>query len=86
MKLKLFTVYDRVVDAHHVLFTAVNEGQAIRTLQNMRKNPQCPYNEAPHEFDLNEVGEFNDTTAELVPAHPRKVGSLKALEQSSAQA
>ena len=81
MKLKIFTVYDRVVDAHSVLFTSINEGTAVRFINMQRKSPHSNLNEYPHELDLYEVGEFSDHDGSVHPSPLRKIGSLKSLEQ-----
>jgi len=85
MKIKTFTIYDRVLDDHTTLFTAQNEGMAVRTVNQMRKNPNHPLNEYPEEMDLYEVGEFDTSTALLSPKLARKIGSLKSLEVQRAQ-
>lgn len=84
MKLKLFTVYDKQVDAHGVLFTAVSEGHAVRSVNAMRKNPQNPWNDSPADYELYEVGEFNDSTGQVEAVGSlRKVGSLQILGQNN---
>lgn len=80
MKIKCFTIYDRVLDDHTTLFTAQNEGMAVRQINSMRKNPGHPLNEYPEEMDLYEVGSFDSGSALLEPKVARKIGSLKSLE------
>lgn len=80
MKIKCFTIYDRVLDDHTTLFTAQNEGMAVRQVNSMRRNPNHPLNDYPDEMDLYEVGAFDSSTALLEPKLARKIGSLKSLE------
>lgn len=80
MKIKCFTIYDRVLDDHTTLFTAQNEGMAVRSVNKMRQNPNHPLNDYPEEMDLYEVGHFDTGTAILEPSLARKIGSLKSLE------
>ena len=82
MKLKLFTIYDRAVGTHSALLLAVNEATAGRQIYNMAKNPNSQFKEFGNDYELYEVGEFNDEDAVLDNKPKRKVGTIEQVLNS----
>lgn len=64
MKTQLFSIYDNVACVFNKPFTAINKGDAIRAFEQSIKEV-LP--ERLMEYDLFELGTYNDSTGIIIP-------------------
>lgn len=62
MKLQVFAVKDRALEAHMTPWFAQTTGQAIRMFSDEINNPQSPMNKHPDDYDLWHLGSWDDKT------------------------
>lgn len=71
--LKVFAILDRKAGFYNVPFFFPSTGQAIRAAMDMAADPNTILNRHPADFDLFELGEFDDQTARFelyaIPLH-----------------
>lgn len=70
MKLLMFAVHDRVVEAFSSPFTAQTEAEAKRMFLTAAQDPDSKLNKNPDDFSLYLLGSFNNSGGELVPLSP----------------
>lgn len=76
MILKIFTVYDQKAKAYLTPFFLPQDGMATRTFAECCNNPEHNFGKWPSDFTLFEIGEYNETTAELTPhGTPKSFGT-----------
>ncbi len=66
MILKMFTIYDRKSCIHQPPAYCHNAGHAMRVFMGLFRKAGTVYNEFPEDFQVFEVGTFDDQSAELV--------------------
>lgn len=66
MKLKLFAIHDSVAQQYAPPFVMPNDGTAVRTFVGLCTDPDSRISKNPSDFDLYELGVFDDETCELV--------------------
>lgn len=59
---KIFSIRDSKVGAYNLPFVAHTEGEAARMLQRAAKTPNHDVNMFPADYDLFELGSFDDAT------------------------
>jgi len=75
--MKIFTVRDNVVQAYLQPFFSVNEGSAIRSLQEVVNDPNHTFAKYPADYSLYFVGSFDDATGVITPEpEPHRLVSL----------
>jgi len=82
MKLRLFAIYDRKMNIYLTPFPARGEVDAIRNIQGSfasNEIKQTPIGTNPADFDLIEVGYFDDETGEIGKSMPIIVGNIKTI-------
>lgn len=67
---KLVAVYDKKTGLYDNPFTVRHPGEAIREWDIVRKNPETKFGKNPEDFDLFQIGEYDDTLGELIPNKP----------------
>lgn len=67
MVLKMYCLYDRKTEFHHPPLYAHNTGHALRVFGDMFANPQLPFGKHPEDYQVFEVGSFDDQTATVLP-------------------
>lgn len=73
MTLKVFAVRDRAIDAYGQPFFVPAVGLALRSFSDEVNRSGSPMNSHPDDYDLYEVGEWDDSTGTLFPITPRMV-------------
>ena len=63
----LFGVYDKKAEAFMSPFTFHTQGQAIRAFSDTVNDPATAMYRHPDDFDLYQIGLFNDNSGELAP-------------------
>lgn len=86
----VYSVYDEASSSYSEPFYALNDGVAVRMMQNSINNPQSLFYTHPHHFTLMKIGVFHEHTGELEPRMPVKsvmtileIRSLSGLSDSS---
>ncbi len=62
----LVALYDRATESHAPVMTVNTRGEAIRSFRDAIQDPQTPINKHPTDFELYQIGEYNDVTGELI--------------------
>lgn len=70
MKLLLFAVHDRVVEAFGSPFTAQTEAEAKRMFLTAAEDPETKLHKNPEDFSLYMIGTFNNSGGEITPVTP----------------
>lgn len=81
MKLKLFSLFDRVANIYGAPFVAVNAESALRSVVQESRNPDAgPLYSHPQDFVVVAVGSFNNESGELEDSGlPQWVGNVAVL-------
>lgn len=81
---KVFSIRDAKVAAYNLPFKCHTEGEAIRMLLRAAQTPQHEVNMFPQDFDLFELGTFDDNTGKYQNLEaPLHIGNAKLLMQSN---
>lgn len=70
MKVKLYSVRDIVSKCYKAPFTAVAQGEAIRSFITAVDNPQTQLHQFPDDFELHEIGIWDDETGVFETTDP----------------
>lgn len=74
--MKLYTIRDNKVEAYLPPFVAANPGTAMRMLVDDAKNPNSMLGKHPSDFELFEIGEWNDVMGMVNPLEGRSFGRV----------
>lgn len=75
----LYSVYDKKSQTYSQPFTEINDGTAIRVIQDtMEQNPNHPFTRHSEDFNLERVGRFNELSGDL---ETEPVGEVIQLSQ-----
>ena len=88
MKLRLFSIKDRLMGVFLTPFPARADVEAIRQVQASFADPamrQTPVVTSPQDYDLFYLGEFDDETGSLSSFTPVLLKNLRDLASSDAQ-
>lgn len=77
---KLYTVYDRKAATHAPPFTEVNDGTAIRAMQDVMKNTDHPFSCYPEDYELIRLANFDEITGEIITDTPIQVITMLKLQ------
>lgn len=83
MIIKLFAVFDSKAAMFGRIFSDQQEGSAMRNFSdavNDSSNQNNMWNKHPEDFSLFQVGEFDDSTGELIPCIPKSLITASALK------
>lgn len=75
MILKMFTIYDRKSALHHPPCYCHSVGHALRVFTDAFAVPDSVFHKHPGDFQVFEVGSFDDRTAKLEAVPPHLVAS-----------
>lgn len=73
MVTKLYTIYDRKGEMHYPPIHAHNTPDALRKLFEIFSRAETIFAKFPEDFQIFEVGEYDDSTANLNPCTPHMV-------------
>lgn len=68
----IVAVRDRQLDAFMRPFTAATIGQAVRAFSDEVNRQGSELNQHPEDYELYEIGQFDDDTGALLQPHPVK--------------
>lgn len=81
MKTNLYTIYDSKAKFYYVPFAQQNEAVLVRTVEQMRNDPNSTLCTNPEDFSVFFYGTFDDSNAqldiEIPPAHILNVHELQ---------
>lgn len=66
---KIFTVYDSKIEAYLTPFFMQHRGAAIRAFTDLVNDPKSNINKYPSDFTLFEMGEYDDSSAQITTSH-----------------
>lgn len=67
MKSKFFTVYDSKTEVYLQPFLMQTKGAAIRAFADTVNDQSSQFAKHPEDFTLFEIGEYDDSTANMIP-------------------
>ena len=67
----LVALYDRATEAYAPIMTVHTRGEAIRSFRQECQNKESPINRNPSDFELYVLGNYNETTGEIIPFSER---------------
>lgn len=67
MKLSIYSIFDRIVDAYSTPFFAMNDEVAKRTLREVVCDSTTMIHSNPDDFSLHLIGVFDDQDANIQP-------------------
>lgn len=62
----LIALYDRATEAHAPVMTVNTRAEAIRSFRQAVNDPQTPINKTPTDFELYQVGAYDDEKGEII--------------------
>ena len=65
MKIKILAVHDRALDAYMRPMFVPTIGAGIRAFQDEVNNPESPMNKHPDDYDLFNLGDWDDNTGQF---------------------
>ena len=71
--MKVFSVRDRALDAFGQPIFSPSTGLAVRSFSDEVNRPGSDFNKHPEDYDLYEVGQWDDETGTLAPLVPPKM-------------
>lgn len=79
----MYSIYDRKTELYLPPFIALNQGDATRQVLNMLMGSENMLSKFPDDYDLYEVGSFNDDIGAMVgKANNSHVCNLRTLQRS----
>lgn len=79
---KIYTLHDMKAETYLPPMVLKNKGEAIRQMETALKNPNTIMHQAPQDFTLMEIGDWNEDTGEISPHDkPILVSNLSELVQ-----
>ncbi|UDN67767.1 nonstructural protein [robinz microvirus RP_111] len=82
MKLQMFSVYDRAVNAYLQPFFCRSLGEAIRSFTEAVNDPTKPFGKYATDYALHGFGEFDDNAGSFLVHEPvRVVAANEVIEQ-----
>lgn len=79
MIMYVIAIRDRAADVYGQPIFVANLGGAIRSFGDEVNNPESNIAKHPEDFDLFEIGSYDDSTAQLVSILPRQLAVGKDL-------
>lgn len=80
--MKIYSIYDRATEAYQAPFFQPTGPAAIRIVKGEANREGSMLNAAPADFELWELGDFNETTGEITAKRERiaRITDLKGAE------
>lgn len=76
MILKIYTVRDSKAGSYLQPFCAQNVGVAVRMVTATARDPESMFNQFPGDYDLYEVGEFDQQIGRVSESKPEYIGKV----------
>lgn len=70
MQKPICSVYDRKIGAFENPFVARHTGEALRDWDNIRKDDKTRFGKNPEDFELYQIGVYNELTGSLENVQP----------------
>jgi hypothetical protein len=67
MVLKVFSIHDQKAEAYNTPFFQKTKGEALRNFTTGVNDPKTTLNQYPEDFDLWEMGDWDDQTGKFEP-------------------
>lgn len=67
MLLKCYSIRDSKAEIYEICPPFLTRAVALRWFEQMVNNPQNPWSRNPEDYDLFEIGEFNQDTGMMIP-------------------
>lgn len=84
MNLKIYAVFDSKAAFFGTPYFDQNDGSAIRNFSdavNDGSNPNNMWNKHPEDFSLYFLGEYENTTGEIIPSLPKSLVTASAIKE-----
>lgn len=78
MNIKVYSVFDKKTLFYHMPMFAHNKGHVLREMMRLLKK-QTEFSEYPEDYDLFEIGDYNDASGEIKGKMPEFVANLATL-------
>jgi hypothetical protein len=78
--LKFYSIRDGKSETYNKPFTEVSNGVALRNFMTAMENEDSMIKKYPEDFSLWQVGQFDETTGEIIPANPECIGKAVDLK------
>lgn len=79
----LVALYDRATEAYAPIMTVHTRGEAIRSFKQECNNEQSPLRRDPTDYELWQVGAYDDQTGEIHPEKERIARAEDYVEKQS---
>lgn len=79
MIIKMYAIYDRKTQIHHCPVYAHTTGHILRVIGDMVADPQSPFHLHPDDYQIWEIGTYDDATAHVMTESPHLISSLTDL-------
>lgn len=86
MKLQVFSIRDAAAEIYQTPFCTRSKGEALRVFQDLANDQSHPVGQHPEDYCLFHIGEYNQDTAEMIPAVPNSMGLAVEFSRSEKQA
>jgi len=70
----LVSLYDRATEAYAPIMTVNTRNEALRSFRQAVNDPQTPIHTNPTDYELYQLGTFNDQTGEINTDAPDLIG------------
>lgn len=77
---RVFGVQDLKIGAFIMFFPAPTEGAACRSMEDLTRQERHPFNLHAEDFNLYELGTFDESTGELRPVELRSICSMASFK------
>ena len=85
MKQKIYSIYDTKLQAYLSPFTSPNNEVAIREFSQYAQNQNSPFAKNPNDYQLIQVGEWDDDTGQPTPTDHTNLGFASEYIQNDQQ-
>lgn len=82
-KILIFAIFDKKAAAYMAPFYFPQKGQALRAFEDSVNDPQSGFFKHPEDYSLFQLGEYNDTSGEIVSSKPVFIEEALNLSKNS---
>lgn len=75
MKVNVYAIYDVKLSVYHAPVTAINDVGVRRHFAQIFANPKAPYFDYYEDYNIIEIGTFQDESGTLEPVEHRRVAT-----------
>lgn len=77
MLVRMYSVFDKKIGSYQAPVTAHNVGHALRMFHSFCSNPDNPINKYHQDYDVYDLGEFDDVSGQIKPhTNPQFISSV----------